>query len=134
MAEPGRPRADVAVALNGEGRLRDAVELSVTALDHIDGMMRFGRKYCEVEFTSVECIDVVLRIAPLLLDCESLDRLEEVLKERRQIQKNTSEDLAKKLADARELMSNAYNLANYLERNGHANVVDSLRSSQFDHV
>lgn len=95
-----------------------ASQAALEAWEHVDGMMKYARKYEDKEFSSVDAIDVVLRYAPLMFDYESLDRLEELLKEKRAIERNTDEDLGVKLEEARALMQDAHSLWNHIERNG----------------
>lgn len=104
-----------------QGLYREAVELAMSSWKHIDGMMQYKRKYEDKEFASIDAIDVVLQYAPLVFDCRSLEALESLLKDQRRIEKNTSEDLGDKLAQARALMWDAHRLWDYLERH------DSIR-------
>ncbi len=97
-----------------KGVYHTAIELALSSWGYIDGMMRYERKYEEKDFDTIEAIDLVLRYAPLLLDFKSLDRLEALLKDRRQIEKNTSDVLADKLTQARTLMWDAHRLWGHL--------------------
>jgi hypothetical protein len=97
------------------GSYRDAIKLALASWDHIDGMMQYRRRYEDVEFRTVEAIDMVLKYAPLLLDFASLDALEWLLKDRRRIEKHTSDSLADSLAEARSLMWDAHRLWDHLE-------------------
>ncbi len=99
-----------------EGLYRKAVELALSSWDHIDGMMQYERRYENTEFDDIEGIDVILRYAPLLFDFSSLDALENILKNSRRIEKNTSENLVAKLAKARARMWDAHQLWDHLER------------------
>ena len=99
-----------------EGLYHQAVELAFASWDHIDGMMQYERKYEEKEFDNVEGISMVLAYAPLLLDSESLDRLEILLKDQRRIDRNTSESVKEQLAKARALLWDAHRMWNQLER------------------
>ena len=78
------------------------------------------RRYKEEEFETINAIDLALKYAPLLLDFESLDELEQLLKDRKRIEKNTSHDLNDKLATARTQMWEAHRLWDHLERNPHS--------------
>lgn len=99
------------------GLYRQAVEIAFRSWAHIDGMMQFERKYDSKDFASVTAIDLVLKYAPLLLDPVWLDKLDELLKDSRRIEKNTSESLADNLADARRRLSDAHRLWDHLEWN-----------------
>jgi hypothetical protein len=79
-------------------------------------MMQYARKYEGVSFESVESIDFVLRFAPLLFDFVSLDSLEELLKRQRRIERDTSDDLAQRLAEARQRMWDAHRMWTHLEQ------------------
>jgi hypothetical protein len=98
-----------------EGMYRAAVDRALESWDHVDGMMKYEKKYGEKEFSTIPGIELPLKYAPMLFDRESLDRLEELLKSRRAIEKNTSESLKEKLKQARQRLDNAHRLWNYLE-------------------
>ncbi len=106
-----------AQAAEQAGLYRAVVEKALESWEHIDGMMQYERRYNKKEFASVPAIELTLKYAPLLLDFASLDRLESLLKDCRRIEKNTSHDLAAKLAAARALMWDAHSLWDHLERN-----------------
>ncbi|HVP11023.1 MAG TPA: hypothetical protein VMV94_07530, partial [Phycisphaerae bacterium] len=103
-------------AARQDGRYREAVELAMSSWEYVDGMMQYERKYEDKEFNSVEGIDVVLKYAPLLFDLDSLNRLEDLLKDRRRIERDTSADMGDKLAKATAMMWEARRMWNYLER------------------
>lgn len=113
-------------AAEQQGLVCEAVEVALSSWQYIDGMMQYERKYEDEEFASVEAIDIVLEHAPLLLDFQSLDRLEVLLKDFRRIDKNTSESLADKLANGRALMWDAHRLWDHLEQHPEARQ-DQLR-------
>ncbi|MEX0742122.1 MAG: hypothetical protein WD079_04935 [Phycisphaeraceae bacterium] len=98
-----------------QGLYRAAVDCAFSAWDHVDGMMQYRRKYQDEDFESIRAIEIVLHYAPLLLDLKSLDTLAEVLKSSRRLEKNTSESLADKLADARERLWHNHRLWDHLE-------------------
>lgn len=97
-----------------KGLYHNAIELALSSWDYIDGMMQYDRRYEDAEFSSIKAIDLVLRYAPLLLDFESLDKLEALLKGFKRIEKNTSDVMADKLAEAHRLMWDAHRLWGYL--------------------
>lgn len=99
------------------GLYRIAIEKALASWEHIDGMMQYERRYGSKEFRSIPAIDLTLKYAPLLLDFTSLDALEGLLKDRRRIEKNTSDSLGEKLAAARTLMRDAHRLWDHLEWN-----------------
>lgn len=97
------------------GLYREAVEEALKSWDYIDGMMQYERKYESKGFASVQAIDMILKYAPLLLDCSCLDKLESLLKDCRRIEKNTSQSLGDRLADARRLLRDAHRFWDHLE-------------------
>lgn len=99
------------------GLYRDAVTHALESWGHIDGMMQYERRFNNREFSSVEGIDMILKYAPLLFDYPNLDMLELLLKERRRIEKNTTQNLGEKLEKARQRMWEAHRLWSYLEQN-----------------
>jgi hypothetical protein len=103
-----------------EGMCREAVLLALSSLGHVDGMMQYERRYEEKEFASIESIDVILRYAPVLFDFQSLDGLASVLKEKKRIDRDASDDLGARLSEARTLMWDARRMWNHLEE--HAEV------------
>ncbi|MEX2119396.1 MAG: hypothetical protein WD847_07365 [Pirellulales bacterium] len=119
-------------AAQREGRYREAVELAVSSWDHIDGMMRYERKYADKQFVSIEGIEVVLRYAPLLFDFDSLNGLEALLRSQRRIEKNTSGGLADKLSKARGLMWDAHRLWVHLEEHVEVRQDELRRALQGD--
>ena len=98
------------------GLFKGAVKAAISAWEFIDGMMQYRAKYADAKFSSIPAIDLVLKYAPLLLDSKSLDRLEQLLRERRRIARNTSEDLAEELKAARSQMWENRRLLEYLQR------------------
>lgn len=114
-------------AAENEGLYHDAVELALSSWEHIDGMMQYARKYEDREFNNIESIDLVLKYSPFLFDFINLNKLENLLKDYRRIDKNTSESIASKLLNARELMWDAHKMWDYLEQHSEINY-DELRS------
>jgi hypothetical protein len=94
---------------------REAMVSAVHSWDHIDGMMQYERKYESKESFSIQGIDLVLKYAPLLLDFESLDKLDALLKSQRRIAKNASANLEDAIARARATMWDAHRLWNQIE-------------------
>ena len=88
------------VALS-EQRVKDAIDLAKSTWPYIDGMMQFEQRYENREFTTVEGVAIVLRNAPLVFDRQTLNELAELLKSKRRIDKNASDDLAAQLAASR---------------------------------
>ncbi len=86
------------------GNFRIAVEAAVGACHFVDGMMRYEKKYYGSSFDRIEGIDIVLVYAPLIFHSSSLEDLDDLLKSKKQIDKNASADLAADLVAARERM------------------------------
>lgn len=102
------------------GLYRKAIELALDSWEHIDGMMRYARKYEGKEFKTIDGLDIVLKYAPMLFDFRSMNRLEVLLGEQRCLEKNTSQDVAEMLAKARSSMWYVHRLWEHLERCGDA--------------
>lgn len=100
-----------------ESRFVDAIREAVGAWAHVEDMMRYERRYEGAEFRSLPCVDIVLRYAPLAFHAEALDELEAMLKKLRAVEKNTSDSLGDRLAQAREVMAAAHRLWNHIEMN-----------------
>jgi hypothetical protein len=101
-------------AINRHG-YSEGMRLAVNALLHVDGMMQYERKYECRSIDRVRCIDIILQYAPLLLDADSLDKLAEVLKSQKRIDKNAEADLAKDLELSRAQLRIAHQLWDQLE-------------------
>lgn len=117
------------LATNAErnGLYQLGVSRALEAWPHIDGMLRYERKYGAGEPESVDAIELVLRHSPELLDYRTLDRLAELLQENKRIERYTNESLCEKLADARERLAAAHRLWDYIERTSECRQ-DQLRS------
>lgn len=107
---------DAARHAEREGCYGDAIRTAMESCKHVDGMMQFERRHENREFDSIDSIDLILGLAPLLLDYDALNELEELLGEVRRIEKNTSADLGEKLGTARAALQAAYRLWDCLER------------------
>jgi hypothetical protein len=112
-----------------EGRFLDALKEAMDACDYIDGMMQFEKRYEKRdERKDVETIDYVFRYAPLLFDSASLNKLSDLLKSQKRIDKVATADLASELQQAIELMWEAHRLWDVLERESEVRQ-DQLRST-----
>ena len=80
-------------------------------------MLQFEKRYEDrSDRKSVETIDYVLRYAPIAFDRPSLDRLAEMFKSQKRIEKNTTDDLSQRLQDSYTLMWDAHRLWSVLEQ------------------
>ena len=104
-------------SLVNDGLFADALKNIFKAMDYVDGMMQYEKKYNKREFDSIEAIDYALKYAPLIFNYESIDFIEDMIKSYKRVEKNTNISIAELLTKAREKMTKAYNLWNYLERN-----------------
>lgn len=94
----------------------EAIQLAVSALPHVDGMMQYDRRWgSKSDFTSIDSITIILRYAPLVFDVESLDTLDALLKSQRRIDKNAAADLAADHQTAMATMWDAHKLWTRLE-------------------
>lgn len=90
------------------GDLRKAAANAVDALRHAEGMMRYARKYDDESFETVRCVELLLQLGPLLLDSALLDKVEQLLKATRYVEKNTGENLGDLLSEARARLDAAH--------------------------
>lgn len=104
-------------AAEAAGRHADAILHAMEAWPHLDGMMKFERRWEEREFQSVACIDLVLRYAPLLFHFESLETLASMLKSQKSIDRNATDDLADRVSAAMSQLLRAQRLWNHIEDN-----------------
>jgi hypothetical protein len=94
-----------------------AIKIAVDACEYIDGMMQFEKRFEKrEERRSVETIDYVFKYAPLVFDRRSLERVATLLKAQKRIDKIATDDLAKDLAQANELMWSAHRLWTVLRK------------------
>jgi predicted RNA-binding Zn-ribbon protein involved in translation (DUF1610 family) len=85
-------------------------------------MMQYERKYGfytdhNKAFDSIAAIEMVLKYAPLLFDFQHFDVLQNLLKNCRRIEKDTSENFGDKLAEAQARMWDNHRLWDHVERN-----------------
>ena len=97
-----------------------ALDAAKSAWRFIDGMMQYERRYNQKEFTTIDAIDMVLEYAPLFFDLQSLLDLENLLRDTRRIEKNTTDSLNERLSEARSKTWEAYHLWAQLELLGEA--------------
>lgn len=110
------------------GLYKKAVEAAVSSWDYVVGMMQYERKYEQKESVSVEGIEIVLKLAPFLLDLGSLEKLAALLKSQRRIEKHASGALASGIETAKALLWDAYRLWQHLEAHPDARQ-DALRAT-----
>lgn len=102
------------------GEVEQALEMALSAMPYIDGMMQYRRRFEEHDFTTIHCIQIVLDIAPLLLRSDALDALAETLAAQKRIDKNTSTDLKHALSAARRRLADATRLWRHIATEGRA--------------
>lgn len=98
-------------------RFDQALQAAVASLKHIDGMMQFEKKYEFRTFASVETIDLILNYAPLVFDTDCLDQLGYLFKSQKRVDRDATDDLGQRLAQARASVWAAYRLWDHIERN-----------------
>ena len=93
-----------------QGLYHKAIDEASASWEYIDGMMQYERRYESKEFESVEGIDIVLEFAPLVFGFQSLEKLDELLRSQRRIDKHSSDDLAARLDSARQSLRDVHRL------------------------
>jgi hypothetical protein len=119
---------DEANSFNRQGNYAKALESAVSALEHIDGMMQFIRKYESKGPVSIEALAVIFKLAPLLFEYGFLNKVEILLISERRISKISAEDLQQGLAQAKGLMGDCRRLWNHIELHPNCEQAD-LRQS-----
>lgn len=99
-----------------DGQIVEAIKEAVAAWEHVEVRMRYGARYEDMEFDTLECVELVLQYAPLVLDADSLDRLEVLLKKQKHVERKTSKSLTAALDVARARLNLAYRAFDLLER------------------
>jgi hypothetical protein len=107
---------ELAMSARRSGNISQAIAHAKAAWPYLPDMMKFEQKYEGRSFASFECIDLVLRYAPLMLDFASLDQLGEFLKKEKSVDRIATDDLAERLQAAREQLSECFRLWRSLER------------------
>jgi hypothetical protein len=98
-----------------QGDFDEAIRTAKSAFAQIAGMMQHARKNGGQEVFVFIAIDLVLELAPLVLDRNSLDETSQLLKQQRKVAKNATTDLLSELRDAYELLKCSHNLWSCLE-------------------
>lgn len=99
-----------------DGRLNEAIRFAVQSLEYVDGMMQCLRKYDKTEFVSVDAIDLIIQLAPVLLDDGCLVSVEQLLRNQKRVKKHTSAHLAGMLEESRLLLKKIHLLLQHLEQ------------------
>lgn len=107
----------LARSAQSRGMYRVAMEASVSAWAHIDGMMQYGKRYEDAEFDRIHAIDLALTYVPLLLDFRKLDELEGLLADVKRIRRNAGDDLDGRVARARDQLRENHRLLGHLQLN-----------------
>lgn len=102
------------------GQYAEALDVSISSWAHIDGMIQFERRFGEGAVSRIEGLELVLELAPLLFDFESLDKLDSFLTSNRRVERNASIDWHGRLAKARLLLREVQVLWDRLESAGTA--------------
>jgi hypothetical protein len=99
-----------------EKDFQKALDWAVSSWDHIDGMLRFERKYQGAESCHIIGLLIAFRLAPLLLDADLLNAVESLMKKGKRIAKASNDNLTAELVKARQLLADAHRLWDHLER------------------
>jgi hypothetical protein len=95
---------------------QQGVKFAGIAIHHLDGMIQYEKRYLgRAHFDTVDSIDFVLQYAPLIFSFQALDKLADVLKSQRRIEKSIDSDIQAGIADARALMLDAHLLWCHLD-------------------
>jgi hypothetical protein len=108
---------EAALAKEADKQFGSALDHCELAWQYVNDMMSYKRKHENVGFKNVPCIDLALRLAPLVLRSSTLDALDRVLKEQRSIDKHATDDLAARLTLSRNQLNDAYRAWDLIERN-----------------
>ena len=85
---------------HNDGDYQKALEMAASACEYVDSMMQFAHRYENHEsWASVESIDYVFRFAPILFEARLINRLADLLKSQKRIQKNVTTNLVQSLAN-----------------------------------
>lgn len=106
-----------ALAAESHGCLKEAVDHAVQAWEFLEAMLRFSKRFRKLDVDSVHCVNLVVRLAPVLLDPEPLDTLSTLLKSRKSIDRAVSDNLAEMLAGAKRRLAAAHRIFDCIERN-----------------
>lgn len=90
------------------GDAEAAVRASVSAITHLDGAMRFAGKYEGATFSIPRCVEIIGRYAPVRLHREAVDAVRSLVKERRRIERESSESIADYMDQAEEVLFGVY--------------------------
>lgn len=112
-----------------DGEYGIAIERAKSAWPHVVDMMKYEKRYEAAEFKSLPCIDTVLRLAPPLLDIDSLDELASLLKANRSIDRDASDDLAARVVDARSRLRACYEVLGLFEAAEQSTLLQLLEQS-----
>ncbi len=105
-----------------ERHYKDAIKLSHSSWEHIDGMLQAEQKD---GVTTVDCIEgfsIVLDYAPRLLHYHSLDALKKRLGECRRAGRMCSLDLCAQMEEAEDALRRAHRLWSLLEAEGSVSI------------
>jgi hypothetical protein len=106
--------AQARAALNA-GQFQDTCNTALEALRHIDGMVRYRRKYAEAnQPIRLDAIDLILEYAPVFFRPDCLDELDRLNKNSGRLVRELLPDLTKNISLARTLMLDACELLSRL--------------------
>jgi len=100
------------------GRILAGFNEARRALEFVPGMVQHESKVRENSLKSIAAIEIVCRIAAVFLAFEAIDEVEELLKKKRTLDRDTDRDMGDVVALGRERMTDAYAILNKLEQAG----------------
>jgi hypothetical protein len=111
-----RNKMEAASAAEARGLWRDAIGHALSALDNVEGVLEFAKKYENRRVESVSAIDLALKYAALLLDLKTVQACEAFVSRSRNIGRWTTVDLPSAVAAAREALWQNHKLWTLLEQ------------------
>jgi predicted transcriptional regulator len=85
-------------------------------------MIQYIQKFQDAaDFTEIDCLEIALRFAPLLLNSDALDSIGRILKSKRRVNKSSTRDYAALLTRSRLAMDTVYDILRELEEFGCVN-------------
>jgi hypothetical protein len=111
-----RSKMEAASAAEARGLYRDAIGRALSALDNVEGVLEFARKYENRRVERVSAIDLALKYAALLLDLKTVQACEAFVAQSRNLGRWTTADLPGAVAAARKAMWQNHGLWTLLEQ------------------
>lgn len=88
------------------------------ALEYVPGMVQHESKVRENSLNSIAAVEIVCRLAAVFLDSSAIDAVDELLKRKRTLDRDTDRDLSGVVALGRQRLGEAYAILHTLESSG----------------